>query len=99
MLCNCRSIAIDDDRPTVMVSVSVVVTVLSNNDRFVAIPAVAIPKVFTIAIPITVAMDFTDGHTIAADTDTDFFRSGGNCAANTYHGGQCDCVPDHCVLL
>jgi hypothetical protein len=92
---NCRSIAINNDRPTVVVSVAVVVTVLSNNDRF-ATMAVPIPIVFTVTIPIT--MNLTDGHTATAYTDPDFFRSGRNCAANTHHGRQCDCVLDHCVL-
>jgi hypothetical protein len=96
MLRNCRSIAIDNDRATVVVSVSVVV--LPNNDRFVAM-AVPIPIVFTVTVAIPVTMNFTDGHTATAYTDPDFFRSGRNCAANTHHGGQCYCVLDHSVLL
>jgi len=95
---NCRSIAIDNDRPTVVVSVSVVVTVLPNNDCF-ATMAVPIPIVFTVTVPITITMNLTDGHTATAYTDPDFFRSGRNCAANTHHGGQCYCVLDHYVLL
>jgi len=46
----------------VVVSVSVVVAVLPNDNRFVTISAVPIPKVFTITIAITVT--FTDGHAI-----------------------------------
>jgi hypothetical protein len=77
-----------------MVPVSVVV--LPNNDRFSTM-AVPIAIVFTITIPI--AMDHADGHTTTAHTDTDFFRSGGNCAANAHHGDHGDCIFDHCVLL
>jgi hypothetical protein len=94
----CRSIAIDNDRATVVVSVSVVVTILPNNDCLTTM-AIPIPIVFTVTVTIPVAMDLADGHTIAAYTDSDLFRSGGNCAADTHHGGQCDCVLDHCVLL
>lgn len=97
MLRTYRSIAIDNDRTMVVVSVSVVVTILPNDDRFAAM-AVPIPIVVAVTIPITVAMDLTDGHATAAHTDTDFFRCGRNCAANPHHGGQCDCVFDHCVL-
>ena len=77
-----------------MVPVSVVVTVLPNNDRFATTPAVPIPIVFTV----TVTMDHTDGHATPAETNTNFFRSGRNCAANGHHSGQCDCVFDHYVL-
>jgi hypothetical protein len=94
----CRSIAIDNDRATVVVSVPVVVTILPNNDRF-ATMAVPIPIVVTVTVAIPITMDLADGHTTAAYTDSDLFRSGGNCAGDTHHGGQCDCVLDHCVLL
>jgi hypothetical protein len=92
---NYRSIAVDNNRTTVVVSVSVVVTVLPNDNRFVTIPAVPIPKVFTVTIAITVTMTFTHGHAIRTYTDSDFFRSSRNCAANTHHGGYCYCVLDH----
>jgi hypothetical protein len=98
VLRSCRSVAINNDRPTIVVSVPVVVTVLPDNDRF-ATMAVPIPIVFTVTIPIAVTMNLTDGHTATADADPDFFRSGRNCAANSRHGGQCYCVLDHCVLL
>jgi hypothetical protein len=88
---NYRSIAVDNNRTTVVVSVSVVVTVLPNNNRFVTISAVPIPKVFTVTIAITVTMTF-HGHSIRTYTDSDFFRSSRNCAANTHHGGYCYCV-------
>ncbi|WP_172899775.1 hypothetical protein [Bradyrhizobium erythrophlei] len=80
-----------------MVSVWVVVTVLPNDNRFVTIPAVPIPKVFTVTIAIT--MTFTHGHAMRTYTDSEFFRSSRNCAANTHHGGYCYCVLNHCVLL
>jgi hypothetical protein len=98
MLRNYRSIAIDNDRPTVVVSISVVIVILPDNDRF-ATMAVPIPIVFTVTVTIPITMDLADGHTIVAYTDSDLFRSGGNCAADTHDGGQCDCVFDHCVLL
>jgi hypothetical protein len=72
-----------------------VVTVLPDNNRFVAIAAVPIPEVFAVAIAITVTMTFTDGHAIGTYTDSDFFRSGGNGAANSHHGGYGYCVLDH----
>lgn len=80
-----------------MVSVSVVVTVLPDDNRFVTISAVPIPKVFTITIAIT--MTFTHGHAMMNYTDSDFFRSSRNCTANTHHGGYCYCVFDHCMRL
>jgi hypothetical protein len=82
-----------------VVSVSVVVTVLPNDNRFVTIPAVPIPKVFTVTIASTVTMTFTHGHAMRTYTDSEFFRSSRNCAANTHHGGYCYCVLNHCVLL
>jgi hypothetical protein len=91
------SVAVDNNRATV--AVSVVVTVLPDNNRFVAIAAVPIPEVFAIAIAITVTMTFTDGHAVGTYTDSDFFRSGGNGAANAHHGGYGYCVLDHRVLL
>lgn len=81
-----------------MVSVPVVVTVLPDNDRFIGAAAVAVPIVFAVMIAITVAMTLTNGDAMRADTDSDFFRSGGNCAANSHHGGNCYCILDHYVL-
>ena len=81
-----------------MVSVSVVITVLPDNNRFVTISAVAIPNVFTVTIAITVTTTFTHGHALRTYTNSDFFRSSRNCAANTHHGRDCYCVLDHCVL-
>jgi hypothetical protein len=92
-----RSIAVDNSRTTVVVSVSVVVTVLPDNNRFVTTSAVPIPKVFTVTI--TVTMTFTHRHAMRTYTDSDFFRSSRNCAANTHHGGYCYCILDHCPLL
>jgi hypothetical protein len=94
---NYWSIAVDNNRTTIVVSVSVVVTVLPNNNRFVPISAVPIPKVFTVTIAIT--MPFTHGHATRTYTDSDFFSSSRNCAANTHHGGYCYRVPYHYILL
>jgi hypothetical protein len=82
-----------------VVSVSVVVTVLPNNNRFVTISAVTIPKVFTVTIAITVTMTFTHRHAKRTYTDSDFSRSRRDCATNAHHGGYCYCVLNHCVLL
>jgi hypothetical protein len=76
-----------------------VVTVLPNDNRFVTISAIPIPKVFTVTIAITVTTTLTYGHAMRTYTDSDFSRAGRNCAANTYHGGYCYCILDHCVLL
>jgi hypothetical protein len=57
----------------VAVSVSVVITILPDNNRLVTISAVPIPKVFTIAI--TVTTTFTHGHAMRTYTDSDFFFS------------------------
>jgi hypothetical protein len=84
------SIAVD--RTAVAVPISVVVTVLPDDNRFVAISAVAIPIVFTVTIAITVTMAFTHGHAMRTYTDSDFFRSSRYCAANSHHGGYCYCV-------
>jgi hypothetical protein len=93
---NDRSIAVGTT-VVVSVSVSVVIAVLLDNNRFVAISAIPIPEVFTVAIAIT--MTFTDGHAMRAYTDSDFFGCSGNCAANSHHGHYCYCVFDHCMLL
>jgi hypothetical protein len=86
----------------VAVPVSIVVAVLPDNDGL-AIPAVPISIVFTVAVAvavtIAVAMNFAHGHAVGAYTDSDFFRAGRNCAADTHHGGYGDCVLDHWVLL
>jgi hypothetical protein len=82
-----------------MVSVSVVVTVLPDNNRFVTTSAVPIPKVFTVTVTITVTMTFTHGHAMRTHTNSDFFRSSRDCAANTHYGGYCYCILDHCELL
>jgi hypothetical protein len=80
-----------------VVSVSVVVAVLLDDNRFAAIPAIPIPEVLTVTIAI--AMTFTDGHTMRAYPDSDFFRRSRNCAANSHHGHYCYCVFYHCMLL
>ncbi len=80
-----------------MVSVPVVVTVLPDNNRLVAISAVLIPNVFTVTIAIT--MIFAHGHAMRTYTNSDFFGCSRNCAANAHHGGYCYCVLNHRVLL
>jgi hypothetical protein len=95
---NYWSIAVDNNRTTVVVSVSVVVTVLPDNNRFVTISAVPIPIVFTVTIAIAVTMTFTHRHATRTYSDSDFFRSSRHCAANTHDGGYCYCVFDHYVL-
>jgi hypothetical protein len=78
-----------------VVPVSIVVAVLPDNDRFVTIPAVPIPIVFTVAVTIAITMNFAHGHAVWTYTDSDFFRAGRNCAADTYHGSYGDCVLNH----
>jgi hypothetical protein len=95
-----RSIAVDDNRTTVVVSVAV--TVPPDNHCLVTISAVPFPKVFTvtIAIPIPIPITMTRTHRYAARTypDSDFLRGSRNCATNTHHGGDGYCVSNHCVL-
>jgi uncharacterized membrane protein YkvI len=93
---NDRSIAV---RTTVVVPVSivVVVAVLLDDDGFVTIPAVPIP--IMVAVTVAVAMNLAYGHAMGTDTDSDVFRAGRNCAADTDHGGYGECVLNHCVLL
>jgi len=93
------SIAVDDPWTTVVVPISVVVTALPDNNRFVTISAVPISKVFAVTIAIPVAMPLTHGDAMRAYADSDFFRSSRNCAANTHHGGYYHCILDHYVLL
>jgi hypothetical protein len=69
---NYWSVAVDNNRTTVAVSVSVVITVLPDNNRFVTISAVPNPKVFTIAI--TVTTTFTHGHAMRTYTDSDSYE-------------------------
>ena len=82
-----------------MVSVSVVITVLPDDNRLVMTSAIPIPIVFTIAIAIAVAMNFTHRHAVRSYTDSEFLRSGGNCATKTHCDGHCYCVSNHYVLL
>jgi hypothetical protein len=89
-----RSIALDHSPTPVVVSVAIVVAVLLDNDRFVAISAISIPEVFAVAI----AMTFTHGHAMRTYSDSDFFRCSRNCAANSGHGRYRQNVFDHCVL-
>jgi hypothetical protein len=92
-----RLIAVDNNRTTVAVVVTVAVP--PDNHRFVATSAVPIPKMFTVTIAIAVTTTFTHGHATRTYPDSDFFRSNRNCAANTHHGSYGDCVLDHDVLL
>jgi len=55
------SIAVDNKRTTVVVSVSVVVTFLPDNSRFAMTSAVPIPKVFTITVTMTCAHGHASG--------------------------------------
>ncbi|MDB5637085.1 MAG: hypothetical protein JWP51_1993 [Bradyrhizobium sp.] len=82
-----------------MAPVSVVITVLPDNNCLVTISAVPIPKVFTVTIAITVTMTFTHRYATRTYTDSDFVRSSRNCATNTHHGGKCYCASNHDVLL
>ncbi len=79
-----------------MVAVSVVITVLPDDNCLITIPAVPIAEVLTIAIAI--AMSFTNRHAGRTNTNSDFVRSGRNCATNTHDRGDCYCVSYHCVL-
>jgi hypothetical protein len=66
----------------------------------IAIPVVTLPDHFSIAIPVTVTTGGSDGHAARADTDTEFFRAGRHCTANSGHcdGYYCK-TPDHRMLL
>jgi len=79
--------------------VSIAVVVLLDDDGLVAIPAVPNVLAVAVAVTIAIAMNFANGHAVGTHTDSDFFRAGRNCAADAYHGGDCDCVLNHCVLL
>jgi hypothetical protein len=68
-----------------VVSVSVAITVLPNNNCLVTISVIPIPEVFTIAI--TVTMTFTHRHAKRTYTDSNLLGSSRNCAKNTHHGG------------
>jgi hypothetical protein len=81
-----------------VVSISVVTTVaLVNDDGIVVTAAILIPKVFPIAIAIT--MTFTHRYANRTDTNSDLLRASGNCAKNSHDGGHRYCVSDHCLLL
>jgi hypothetical protein len=76
----------------------VVVTVLFDDDGFVTIAAVPNVLAVTIAVAITIAMNFAHGHAVGTDADSDFFGAGRNRAEDADHGGYSDCVLYHCVL-
>jgi hypothetical protein len=83
-----------------MVEIAVAIVTLPDHDGIVAIPAVAIPDNFTIAIAIAVTVAGSDGDAARADTDPNFFRTSRNCTANSGHcdGYYCK-TPDHRMLL
>ncbi len=93
---NYRSLPINNNRTTVVVSISVAITVAPNNIRPVVISAIPILKVFTVTIAIT--KTFTHRYAKRTCTDSDLLRASRNCAKNTRHGGHRYCVSDHCLL-
>jgi hypothetical protein len=92
-----RSLAVNNNRTTVVVSIAVTIVVAFNDNGLVAISAIPILEVFTVAIAIT--MTFTHRDANGTHTDPDLLRPSGNCAKNAHHGGHCYCVSDHCLLL
>src|SRR5580700_3230970 len=88
-----RSLAVDNNRTTVVVSISVVIT-LPNDNRLVVISAVPIPSVVTVTIAIT--GNFTHRYAARTYSDSDLLRSRGNCAKNTHRDSHHYCVSDHC---
>jgi hypothetical protein len=95
---NHRSLTVNNNRATVVIPISVVITVLPNN-CLVGISAIPIPRVFAVTIAITITMTFTHRYATRTYADSDLLRSGRNCAKNTHHGGYRYCVSDHCLLL
>jgi hypothetical protein len=91
---NNLSIALDNNRTTVVV----VVTVLPDDNGLVTISAVTVPKMFTVTIAITVDMTLTHRYAATTYPDSDFLRCSRNCATNTHHGGDGYCVSNHCML-
>jgi hypothetical protein len=90
-----RSLAVDNNRTTVVVSISVVIT-LPNDNRLVVISAVPIPSVVTVTVTVAITGNFTHRYAARTYSDSDLLRSGGNCAKNTHRDSHHYCVSDHC---
>jgi hypothetical protein len=80
-----------------VVEIAVAIVTLPDHDGIVAIPVVALPDNFPIAIPI---MAGSDGHAARTDTDPNLFRTSRHRTANSGHcdGYYCK-TPDHRMLL
>jgi hypothetical protein len=91
-----RSLAVDNNRTTVVVSIAVVITIAPDDDRLVVISAVAIPRVLTVTVAIAITGNFAHRYAARTYTDSDLLRSSGNCAKNSHRYGHRYCVSDHC---
>jgi hypothetical protein len=84
-----------------VVEIAVAIVTLPDHDGIVAIPVVALPDNFPIAIPISIPIVAgSDGHAARTDTDPNFFRTSRHRTANSGHcdGYYCK-TPYHRMLL
>jgi hypothetical protein len=90
-------IAIDDDGFVVVIEITVAVALL-DHDGF--IPVVTFANDVAIAIPPTVGMTGTNGHTDRADTNADLIRAGRHRKGYSSHRNRSYYKTlDHCMLL
>jgi hypothetical protein len=89
------SIPIDNNRPTVVVAIFVVIVIFLDNDGLIAIPVIAVTDDVTILVTIAVvARTHRDAN--RPDADSDFFRSGRYRGTNSGHrNGHYRQTPHH----
>jgi hypothetical protein len=81
-----RLLFIDNNRSSIMVHVSVVIT-LVDDDGFVTVLMITIADDVTVSVPVTI-LALTNCYPNRADTNAHLFRSSRNCAENSSDGGD-----------
>ena len=76
------AVAVDNHRSTIAIIVAITIATLLDHHG-IAIAMVALADHFSIAIPIPVTTDGSDGHAARTDTNSNFFRTGRHCTANS----------------
>jgi hypothetical protein len=91
---------IDDHSLVVAIDIAVMIVTVLDHHGVVAITMVFLANDATIAIPIAIAMAFTNGHADRANANTNFFRARRHGETNSGNGDRYHCKTlDHGMFL
>jgi hypothetical protein len=95
-----RLLSVDNNRPAIMVNISVVIT-LFDDDGLVVVPMITVADdvTITVAVHVTISVTLTNRYANRADADPHFSSSSRHCTANSSDGGDHYGILNHCVLL